>query len=108
MDRAPVRHSPQLQRIAAAHAQDMARNGFFSHTSSNGDSLAGRARSNGYAFCYMSENIARGQTTVAEVMEDWANSRGHRRNMMNSKASEFGLARAKGDHWVLVLGKPGC
>ena len=44
VDRAPVRHSPQLQRIAAAHAQDMARNGFFSHTSSNGASLAGRAR----------------------------------------------------------------
>ncbi len=106
--RGAVRHSPRLQKAAESHAQAMAQGGWFAHTSPSGSTLTKRARAVGYRFCYVSENIAKGQDDLPTVMRDWAGSRGHRRNMLARKATEFGLARAPGDIWVMVLGKPGC
>ena len=106
--RAPLRYSDRLERIARLHAEDMARNGFFAHEGSNGSTLGDRASSMGYGFCFIAENIAKGQRTRAEVMSSWEESRGHRRNMLDKRATEIGLARADGAIWVMVLGRPGC
>ncbi len=62
----------------------------------------------GYGFCFAAENIAKGQTSLKEVMQSWANSSGHRKNMAHRKVTEFALARANGNIWVMVLGTPGC
>ncbi|MWD29550.1 CAP domain-containing protein [Aquicoccus sp. SCR17] len=106
--RAPLVASPVLQQVAEGHAQDMARNGFFSHRGSNGSTIGNRARAAGYGYCFLAENIARGQRSLDEVMRGWAGSPGHRQNMLNPQAREFGLARQRGNTWVMVLGRPGC
>ena len=106
--RSPVALSRPLQRAAEAHAQDMARRGFFSHSGSSGSSVGDRVRAQGYGFCFVAENIAKGQKSLAQVMQSWAGSQGHRRNMADRRATEFALARAKGNVWVMVLAAPGC
>ncbi len=96
--------SDALARAAQAHATDMSQNRYFSHTSPNGGTLADRVQAAGYPYCFAAENIAQGQQSAAEVMTAWMNSAGHRRNNLSDRATEYGVARAAGDYWVLVLG----
>lgn len=104
----PLSASAKLTTAARKHAQDMARRGFFSHEGSNGSSVGDRVRRQGGGFCFVAENIAKGQGSLQEVVADWMASAGHRKNMLNRKAAEYGLARASGNIWVLVLGRSGC
>ncbi|MEX0311249.1 MAG: CAP domain-containing protein [Tateyamaria sp.] len=105
-DRAPLVYDARLEMAARAHAEDMVRAGFFSHTGSDGSDLAQRLKRAGYAGCFGAENIAAGQRNLAEVMQSWMQSRGHRRNILHRKAQAVGVARADGNHWVMVLGAP--
>jgi uncharacterized protein YkwD len=66
-----------------------------------------RVRALGYRYCIVAENISKGQRTQGAVMQGWANSSGHYRNMVNRKVSEFGLANV-GDVWVMVLASKSC
>ena len=100
----PLGHSAALQAAAQAQADDMARSGSFSHTGSNGSTLASRTRAAGYNACFSAENIAHGQTNIAEVFADWMTSDGHRRNILAAEATQFGFAR-NGTYSVLVLGR---
>ncbi|MEJ6392205.1 CAP domain-containing protein [Gymnodinialimonas sp. 2305UL16-5] len=97
-------HSARLQAAAQAHADDMARSGQFSHRGANGSTLRTRVRAAGYNACFMAENIAFGQNSISRVMTDWMNSAGHRRNMLDRRVTQYGLART-GTYWVLVLGR---
>lgn len=106
--REPVTQSDRLSRVARDHARDMAQSGFFAHQGSDGSSVGERARRAGYGYCAIAENIAKGQRSLDEVMRGWRNSPSHRRNMLSPKYTEFGLARAAGDLWVMVLARPGC
>jgi len=98
----PLAISPPLEAVAEAHARDMARKGFFSHTGSDGSNVGARARRDGYRFCLIAENIAKGQKTAGAAMKSWIASPGHRRNMTLAKAREIGVARS-GDIWVMVI-----
>ena len=104
----PVTPSPRLEEAAKRHALDMSRRGFFSHEGSDGSDVMDRARRVGYAACAIAENIAKGQKTLSEVLGDWAKSPPHRKNMLSPEVRDYGLVRAPGDVWVLVLGKDGC
>ena len=98
-----------LTRAAQLHAQDMVARGYFSHEAQNGPNgrtFKQRAVAAGCAMNSGAENIAQGQRTEAEVMNAWANSAGHRRNMLGRSYTRYGLGRA-GDNWVLVLSS-GC
>ncbi len=106
--RPPLRWSPQLAAVAQAHAEDMARAGFFSHSGSDGAGVGQRLERAGYGWCAAAENIARGQRDLAEVIAGWQGSPGHRRNMLSREMSELGVARAAGNTWVMVLARPGC
>jgi len=101
----PLRHSPQLQAAAQAHANDLLRSGGFSHTGSDGSSLADRVDRAGYTACFSAENIARGQTEVRAVVADWMASPDHRANLLNAQVTQFGFGQAS-DIWVLVLARP--
>ena len=103
----PVAANGTLERIAAGHAQDMEQRDFFSHTSSNGQTLGQRTRAGGYGYCSVAENIARGQRSVEEVHQSWMTSSGHRANNLSGTVTEYGLARVD-DTWVLVLASGGC
>ena len=107
-NRAALSVSTKLQTMAERHAQDMAKRGYFSHTGKDGSDIADRAERVGYGYCALAENIAKGQRSLSEVMQAWAGSAGHRRNMLNAQVTEFGLARGPDDVWVMVLGTDGC
>lgn len=104
--KAPLAYSAILERAAQAHADDMARRGFFAHEGSNGSAMSDRVSAQGYKWCFVAENIAKGQRDLRQVMQSWTTSKGHYKNMVNRSAQEFGLARAKGNIWVMVLAAP--
>ncbi len=95
----------KLARAAEAHATDLARTGRFSHKGTNGSSSAQRLSRVGYNFRFQAENIAEGQRTVAEVMQDWKESKGHCVHLMSPYVTEVGAARV-GKIWVLEMASP--
>lgn len=100
-----VRSNAALARAAQAHAEDMARRGYFSHDSPggpNGDTFVERAQAGGCAMRSGAENIAEGQTSERAVLVAWQNSPGHRRNMLVRSYTQYGLGRS-GNTWVLKL-----
>ncbi len=85
----------------------MSTKGYFSHRSANGDTLGERVRAQAYRYCMVAENIAKGQPNERSAIESWMQSPGHRRNILDSGVTEYGMAGV-GDVWVLVLARPGC
>ena len=105
--RAPLALSPELGRVAQAHACDMAQRGYFSHTSQDGRSMPDRTNRAGLPrLCAMGENIARGQRDVPSVMDGWMRSTGHRRNILDRNFTLVGFGRATGPNWVQVFARP--
>ncbi len=99
----------RLTTAAQGHADDMSIRGYFSHNSPEGQTPFDRIRATGYRYCWAGENIAKGYPTPADAFTAWMNSPGHKANMLNANPTEFGLGYAPtGNHWVLVLAKPGC
>lgn len=98
----PLARSAALDAAARAHATDMARNGFFGHRGSNGSTHGERIRAAGVTPCGAAENIAEGPFTPAGVMAGWMESQGHRRNILNRRYSDYGLAEVEGE-WVMTL-----
>ena len=99
-------YDTRLEAVARAHGQDMARNNFFAHSGSDGSDIAKRLKRGGYRWCFAAENIAVGQRNLGTVMAAWMASPGHRRNILNRKAQQVGLARVSGNRWVMVLAAP--
>lgn len=99
---------PRLTAAAAGHAQDMATNDYFSHTSRDGRTFVDRIKAQGYPVP-RSENIAAGQPTVTAVMDAWMASAGHRANILDCTAVAMGAASAKGGtygiYWVQDFGR---
>lgn len=102
--RAAITYDNRLEAAARAHARDMARRGFMSHTGSDGSTLANRLKRARYKYCFGAENIAVGQKTLSAAMTAWMRSSGHRQNILHHKVTSMGLARADGNRWVMVLG----
>lgn len=104
--KAPLAYSAVLERAAQAHADDMAHHGYFSHEGRNGSAVSDRVSAQGYKWCFVAENIAKGQRDLRQVMQSWTKSKGHYANIVHRSVREFGLARAKGNVWVMVLAAP--
>lgn len=100
--RAPLSPNSRLASAAGAQCGIMIAHGRIGHVFGAGTSFGERMRSAGIGPGYQAENVARGQQSVAEVMQAWMKSRGHRRNMLDPKMSAFGIA-FKGGYWALVL-----
>lgn len=92
-----------LALSAQRHAEDMAENGYFSHTSQDGRSFSQRTLDAGYDASPRGENIAQGYRTAADVMEGWMSSDGHRANILASGSNEIGIG-LRDFHWVQVFG----
>ncbi|WP_371226844.1 CAP domain-containing protein [Roseovarius sp. 2305UL8-3] len=106
--RSALRPNAALNRAASVHARDMGTNNFIGHTGSDGSKMRERARRQGYSACHIAENVALGQGSASAVMNQWMNSPPHRRNILNGKSQDYGLARGPGNAWVLLLAQPGC
>ncbi|WP_372791279.1 CAP domain-containing protein [Paraconexibacter sp.] len=93
-----------LTRAASGHARDMVRNGFFSHTSSNGRSLCDRVRSAKYLRgskrrYHLGEALGYGwnRSSTPEVLtENLMRSRAHRRLLLKRDFRELGIALVYG------------
>ena len=94
---APVTWCPALARSATAHSQDMAAENYFEHQSLDGREVWDRAKAEGYDYQTVGENIAVGQRDVAEVMQGWMDSPGHRENIMKPDYTHLGSGVATGD-----------
>lgn len=110
----PLRSDPLLDKAAQKHAEDMLARGYFAHESPGGATVRERSREAGYDWREIGENIAEGQTSVAEVMEMWMGSPGHRRNILDKGFTDLGLGLALGKSkngeyrvvWVQTFGAP--
>jgi uncharacterized protein YkwD len=106
----PLRYSAQLGQAAQRHAEDMARNNFFSHTGSNGSQVSDRVREAGYSYSYVGENISAGNATPAATLQNWMKSPGHRSNILKPEYTEIGFGYVSapssryGHYWVQVFG----
>lgn len=104
----PLRMHDTLNRIALAHATDMAQYSYFSHQARDGSSPADRVTRGGYSWRSVGENIAAGPTTAAAVVSGWMNSPGHCATLMHVGHSEMGIAYAvnpqstAGIYWVFL------
>jgi uncharacterized protein YkwD len=105
---APLRWNSQLEAAAFAHAADMSKSRYFSHSNLKGETLKQRIENAGYilrgtrAYSY-GENIAAGQRSIERVMQSWINSPGHCKNLMNPAFKEIGVAQTN-YYWVQDFG----
>ncbi|MGL4235772.1 MAG: CAP domain-containing protein [Tabrizicola sp.] len=118
---APLKLNGTLTAVAEAHARAMAEKDFFSHTGKDGRGVASRIKGAGYRYSSAAENIAAGQSSASGAVKSWLKSAGHRRNILNCKYSETGIAvvyqpddrplRGQGSalryYWVQVFATPG-
>jgi uncharacterized protein YkwD len=88
--------------VAQAHAEDMVRRDFFSHTNPDGQGPFDRLRAAGVTYTAAAENIAFGYRTAAAVLGGWLNSAGHRRNLENCRYTHHGVGLRDGK-WVQVF-----
>lgn len=105
----PLAASAALQRAAKAHADDMARRGVMEHAGGDGSTPAERATRAGYAWRFVGENVASGQSTPEQVVAEWLGSPRHCANIMSADYSEMGVAvasSARGVYWAQVFGTP--
>merc|ERR1719356_2155869 len=77
----PLKFDCRLREASFLHSEDMGVQNYFSHTSKDGRSPWDRARAQGVVAG--GENIAAGRGGAQEVLDQWKNSDGHCRNMMN-------------------------
>ena len=109
----PLRAHPQLELAAQGHADDMLKRGYYGHASPEGAMVLERTRLIGYPALTVGENIAKGQTSVSEVVEGWMGSPEHRRNILDPffRETGFGIAIRRAPQreqvlWVNVFGEP--
>lgn len=88
--------SAALSRAAASHNAVMAASNCTEHTCPGEPHLNTRAELAGYPqrWNFLSENIAGGFETAAEVFSVWQISAGHNKNMLSCRARAIGIARA--------------
>lgn len=108
----PLRLSPELTRVAHDHACDMHRQRYFSHTDRRGAGAPQRVHEAGIRSCWTGENIAMGQSSVAQVHRNWMDSAGHRQNILRQDYAYIGIGISGPGHgggrkrWVTVFAQP--
>ena len=85
-----VRVDAKLAYAARVQSGYMARTGRFSHTGAGGSTFVARITKAGYSGA-LSENIAWGYRSGAQVVAAWMKSPGHRANILNCRAKAVGV-----------------
>ncbi|WP_339251869.1 S-layer homology domain-containing protein [Sporosarcina sp. FSL W8-0480] len=102
-------HDLDLTKIAQIKAEDMAKNGYFDHTSPTYGSVGNMLATFNYTWTAYGENIAMGQRTPEQAVNGWINSPGHYRNMMNTNFTNIGSGYATSNngttYWVHIFSK---
>lgn len=88
----PLTESEKLNQAAELKAQDMVKNGYFSHESPQGITPWFWFKQAGYAYKYAGENLAVGFTDSATVHNAWFNSPSHKANLLSENYTQVGTA----------------
>ena len=100
----PLKENWQLSRVARYKSDDMRSRKYFSHTSPTYGSPFAMIRNFGITYKTAGENIARGYTTPAAVVNGWMNSDGHRANILNASYTEIGVGYVSdGNYWTQMF-----
>jgi uncharacterized protein YkwD len=93
-----LKDNAKLRKAATGHASTMVSQGFFDHTSPDGDTFVDRIIGAGYTKkndgWTLGENIAWGTgdlSTAQGVMNAWMNSAGHKANILKKAYREVGV-----------------
>lgn len=116
--RSQLERDAKLEEAARDFARYLARTGRFDHDA-DGRTPGARARSQGYKWCFIAENIAyqydsRGYATEAlarHLLEGWKKSAGHRKNLLAREATQTAVAIARSEktgyyYAVQLFGRP--
>lgn len=104
----PLARNETLDRDAQIKLDDMFGRQYFEHISPTGVGPADLAKTVGYAYVIVGENLALGDFGSDEKLVDaWMNSPGHRANILNTHYREIGIAVGKGifegrETWLAV------
>jgi uncharacterized protein YkwD len=100
-DLSPVTCDAGLSLIAQNHAEDMSKEGYFSHTGPDGKDAFDYLTEAGISYRCAAENIAWGDDNAKTLVKRWMRSTGHRQNILGdfSKAGIGSYDR----YYVLVL-----
>jgi len=82
----------KLRSCAGIRAEEIRES--FSHTRPDGRDCFTVLTERDYYVSAAGENIAMGQTTAKQVMEDWMNSEGHRENILSDMFTKIGVGVA--------------
>lgn len=100
-----LKRDATLDKVAQDYTASMQRSGKFSHTGADGSTFDQRQRRAGYDRPG-GENIAQGQDSADEVVRDWMNSPGHRRNILDCTFTSIGLGAGGADeYWAQEFGR---
>jgi uncharacterized protein YkwD len=101
----PLTLKSKLSKTAQRHADDMANNEFYGHTSSDGTTWGVRIKQAGYRPA--GENLAFGADAAASVVRSWLGSPKQRRTILDCDAAKIGVGYAglDGGYWVADLGR---
>lgn len=96
----------KLSKVAQGHVNDMLRNRFWGHTSSNGATVLKRTTRGGYKACLVAENLSYSWKHSDIAVDEWMKSSGHRFNMMHRDFREIGVGVGPNNLLVAVFAKP--
>ena len=100
----PLTANWELSRVARYKSEDMASDGYFSHTSPTYGSPFQMITAFGLSYRTAGENIARGQQTPQDVVNAWMNSSGHRANILSSAYTQIGVGYCPdGRYWTQLF-----
>ena len=92
----PLKESPELDASTAIKTEDMFQKQYFAHISSTGEGVEGLAKTVGYEFIAIGENLALGNFRDDETLvQAWMDSPGHRENILSSQYQEIGISVLK-------------
>ncbi|MEU8519843.1 sigma-70 family RNA polymerase sigma factor [Streptomyces sp. NBC_01216] len=106
---APLRTDARLTEASRAYARDMARRGYYGHTSPEGESADTRISDTGYVWSRWGENLARGTGDPAAVFTGWMDGAMHQENMLDCRYRDTGVAAVPGPDgtvWVQTVARP--
>jgi uncharacterized protein YkwD len=115
-----LKENKALNDAAQAQAEAMPEKKYFGHVGPDGETPDNRARSRGYAYRKLGENVAAGQDNADHVVNGWMNSKAHRQAMLDCDYTEVGSGHAYMkddtpfkdskaayfDYWAQVYAKP--
>ncbi|MED2973773.1 CAP domain-containing protein [Fictibacillus sp. B-59209] len=96
-----LKWDPSLTNVAQVKANDMEKNNYFSHNSPTHGSPFELMDKMDIPYSSAGENIAVGQKSPEQVVNDWMNSEGHRKNILNPDYTHIGIGYTDNeDFWA--------